>query len=531
MTDPSRPPMTRRDLLALIGAAAGGTVMYQAMTSLGHAAESNYRPLALDGDAKGASVVILGAGLAGMVAAYELRKVGYKVKLLEYSDRAGGRCWSVRGGDRYTELGGATQACAFDAGHYLNPGPWRIPYHHHAILDYCRRLKVALEPFTQVNYNAFLHSKDAFGGKPQRYRAVAADFNGGVAELIAKAAHQGKLDDAVGKEDQEILLEALRSWGGLDRNFAYVAGDEASERRGWDADPGGGPGGAPTPSTPVGLSDILKSRLWQGLAQGGQYEFQSTMFQPKGGMDMIAKAFARELGPLIRYHAKVTAIRQDEYGVTVVYQDTKAGGAPRHEVADWCVCTIPLSILDQIELTVGPKMAAAIAAVPYVPAVKIGLQFKRRFWEEDEAIYGGITTTDLPIRNIGYPNADYGSPGKGVLLGCYAIFNTFAFEFGSLPPSERVAKAVEWGAMIHPQYRAEFESGVAVAWQRNPASLGCFANWSEEARKTHYADLCAIDGRMVLAGEHASYLPAWQEGAILSSLDAVARLHRRVVAG
>ncbi|HXQ54080.1 MAG TPA: flavin monoamine oxidase family protein [Stellaceae bacterium] len=531
MTDLDRPPMKRRDLLALIGAAAGGSVMYQAMTSLGHAAESNYRPLALDGNAKGASVLVLGAGLAGLVAAYELRKAGYKVQVLEYGERAGGRCWSLRGGDRYTELGGFAQTCAFDAGHYLNPGPWRIPFHHHAILDYCKRLKVALEPFIQVNYNAYLHAKGAFGGKPQRLRHVNADFSGGVAELLGKAAHQGKLDDAVSKEDQEILLEALRAWGGLDRNFAYTAGEAASARRGYDVDPGGGLNGAPTPSTPVGLSDILKSRLWQGIAQGAQYEFQTTMFQPKGGMDMIAKAFVREVGTLIRYDAKVTAIRQDDKRVTVTYVDAKKGGAKRQASADWCVCTIPLSILGQIEMTVGAKMAAAITAVPYVPAVKIGLQFKRRFWEEDEAIYGGITTTDLPIRNIGYPCADYGSPGKGVLLGCYAIFNTFAFEFGALPPAERVAKAVDWGAMIHPQYRDEFDSGVAVAWQRNPASLGCFANWSEEARKTHYADLCQIDGRIALAGEHASYLPAWQEGAILSSLDAVARLHRRVVAG
>jgi monoamine oxidase len=255
------------------------------------------------------------------------------------------------------------------------------------------------------------------------------------------------------------------------------------------------------------------------------------MFQPVGGMDMIAKAFARELGDLIRYDAKVTAIRQDGQGVTVTYVDTKSPTAFRTVTADWCICTIPLSILAQLEMNVSAPLAAAIAAVPYVPAVKVGLQMKRRFWEEDEAIYGGITTTDLPIRNIGYPCSDYGHPGKGVLLGAYAISNTYAFEYGALPPAERVARTVEWGAMIHPQMKQEFDNGVAVAWQRKPSNLGCFANWSDELRKRHYDDLCRIDGRIALAGEHASYLPAWQEGAILSALDTVARLHRRVVAG
>jgi len=60
--------------------------------------------------------------------------------------------------------------------------------------------------------------------------------------------------------------------------------------------------------------------------------------------------------------------------------------------------------------------------------------------------------------------------------------------------------------------------------------LGCFGRWTEEARKQHYENLCAIDGRIALAGEHVSNIPAWQEGAVLSSLDAISRLHRRVVA-
>lgn len=115
--------MTRRQLLTRIGMTAGGAMMYQAMSSLGMAAESNFKgPLQLDGDPKGASVLILGAGLAGMSAAFELRKAGYRVQLLEYNDRPDGRNWTLRGGDRYTELGGATQHCRFDEGLYLNQG-------------------------------------------------------------------------------------------------------------------------------------------------------------------------------------------------------------------------------------------------------------------------------------------------------------------------------------------------------------------------------------------------------------------------
>jgi monoamine oxidase len=519
----------RRDLLTIIGLAAGSGAAYQAMTSLGLAAESSYKgPIELGDAPKGASVLILGAGVAGMTAAYELRKAGYSVRILEFNNRAGGRNWTVRGGDTYTELGGETQTCGFDTGLYLNPGPWRITHHHRGVLDYCRRLGVQLEPFIQLNHNAYLQSPRAFDGKPRRIRDVKFDFQGHIAELLAKTTAQGQLDTAVSKEDQEILLKALQSWGALDKNYAYTP-VPASEFRGWDKPRGGGAGARPTPSQPIELSDLLQSGLWAALENFFVYDYQTTMFQPVGGMDMIGKAFAREVGDLIRLNAKVVRIQQDDAKVTVHWEDTKSPGVVTQEVADWCICTIPLPILAQIPLDVGPKLKAAIEAVPYAAAVKIGLQFKRRFWEEDEAIFGGITFTDLPIEQIGYPQFDFNRGGKGVLLGAYQYDTPRAFEFTALPPAQRVKRAVAIGAKIHPQYEAEFETGFAMAWHRSPFTMGCASSWTEETLKDHYENLCSFDGRLVLAGEHASYLPAWQEGAILSALNAVERLHQRAL--
>ncbi|MGH7022473.1 MAG: flavin monoamine oxidase family protein [Caulobacteraceae bacterium] len=522
--------VSRRSLFALIGLTAGSAVMYEAMSSLAYAGESGFAgPIQLSGDPRGATVLILGAGLAGMCAAYELRKAGYKVQILEYNDRPGGRNWTLYGGDTYTELGGFTQHVEFDKGLYLNPGPWRLPYHHRAVLYYCKLLKVALEPFLQVNYAAYVHSEKAFGGRPQRYRAVLADFNGYVAELLAKSTRQNSLDAPLTREDKEILLEAVRGWGALDQNYEYKKGPLSSEWRGWDTDPGGGLDSVPRPSEPMAMTELLRSRMWKALGAGSFYEFQPTMFQPVGGIGMIGKAFARELPGIIRYNAKVSEIRQDERGVTVTYQDRKAGGAARTERGDWCVCTIPASILGQIPMNVGAPMKSAIDALYYDAAIKVGLQFKRRFWEEDEGIYGGVSYTDQPNAMIGYPSNGFFNPGGAVLLGAYN-FGGGAYEFTALSPQERVARAVEYGSKIHPQYRAEFENGASVAWHRVPWTLGCAARWTEDLRARHYDDLCAIDGRIMLAGEHASRLPAWQEGALLSALDAIRRLHQRVVA-
>lgn len=522
--------LSRRELLRMIGTTAGAAAMYQAMSGLGFAADSPYHgPIDLQGTPRGASVLVLGAGIAGLTAAYELRNAGYQVQVLEYNARAGGRNWSLRGGDTYTELGGATQHCEFDRDLYVNPGPWRIPYHHRGMLAYCRRLGVPLEAFVQVNYNAYLHNSKAFGGKPRRYREIKADYQGHVAELLAKATQHSALDAAVTREDQEKLLESLRGWGALDNQYAYVAGHSSSERRGYQKLPGGGLTARPIPSEPIGLSDILDSQLWQGISAGDVFDMQTALFQPVGGMGRVGEAFGRELGTLIRYNARVVEIQQDAHGVTAHYEDTTRPGAKLSARADWCLCTIPLPILAQIPLNVGPELAAAIAAVPYVSSVKVGLQFKRRFWEEDDHIYGGISYTDLPIMNIGYPSTGYHSGGKGVLLGAY-IWGRNAMEFTAMTPEERVRKALEYGGQIHPQYHQEFDNGVAVAWHRSPFTMGCFGMWTPESRAKHYDDLCRIDGRVALAGEHASFIGGWQEGAVTSALDAIERLHKLAVA-
>jgi monoamine oxidase len=523
--------ISRRSILKLIGISGGSAAMYQAMVDMGYAATSDFTgPIKLPGQVKGASVLILGAGIAGMVAAYELRKAGYKVRILEFNDRPGGRNWSLYGGDSYTEMGGVTQKIQFGKGLYFNPGPWRIPYHHQGILHYCQLLNVPLEPFVSINNNAYVHSARAFGGQPKRFREVVADYDGYVAELLAKATSQDRLDDALDKDEKDGLLQMLRRWGALDRNYQYKMGDAASEFRGFDRPPGGGLDSVPIDSMPLPRKDLFNSTMWIELFLSKTLDFQGTLFQPVGGMGQIGKAFGRLLTGVIQYDCKVTRIHQDDNGVTVTYVDTKKGGTPKTAKADWCVCTIPASVLSQIPMTVGAPMRNAIDSLSYIPAAKVGLQFRRRFWEQDEAIYGGITYTDQQIFNIGYPSTGFFDKGQAVLLGAYAFASINTYGFESLSAKEMIAAALEQGSRIHPQYRAEFQNGVAVSWHRVPWTLGCSGGWTDENRARHYDAMCAVDNRIVLAGEHCSRLPAWQEGAVLSSLDAIKRLHRRVLA-
>jgi monoamine oxidase len=286
--------------------------------------------------------------------------------------------------------------------------------------------------------------------------------------------------------------------------------------------------GEPIPSDPLPFRDVLDSEIWGVVAQHMQIDHQSAMFQPVGGMGMIGRGFARAVGDIITYNAKVTKIAQGSGGVTATYTDTVSGEV-RTASADYCVCTIPLGILSQIELEASAGLLSAIAAVPYSNSVKVGLEMRRRFWEEDEAIYGGISFTDQPISLISYPSGGLHSRGPAVVLGAY-MYGRGAYKVAGMAPEDRIRYALEQGAVFHPgRYKEEFMNGAAVAWSRVPFTLGCCAQWNEDTRKEHYQTLVAVDDRIVLAGEHASYIGCWMEGALLSSLDAVTRLHKRAL--
>jgi monoamine oxidase len=529
--DGETPRTTRRQLLHAIGLVGGTAALYNAMTAMGHAAETQFHgPPQLTGGAKGQSVIVLGAGLAGMLAAYELNKAGYKVRILEYQNRPGGRNWSLYGGDTYTELGGATQHVQFQPGNYLNPGPWRIPHHHRTLLHYCKAFGVALEPFIQFNHNAFVHSSKAFGGKPRHYREVAADFEGSIAELLGKAMNKKALDDEVKPEDRERLMEALRGWGMLDKDMKYASNLRSASHRGYDRPPGGGVNGAPIPSAlDNSFHDLLDPIVWTNMAFFMNHEMQTTMFQPVGGMGMIGKAFGRQVAQMVTFNAKVTKIMQDAKGVTVNYADTATGAAQTAQ-ADYCVCTIPLGVLNQIETNLAPKLKAAVGAVPYSNSVKIGLEMKRRFWEEDDSLYGGHSFTDQDISLISYPNYNFFTDKPAVVLGAFAS-NLGGYRLAAMTPEQRIEAALTQGSVFHPEtYRKEFSNGASVAWPRVPWTLGCCARWTEETRAEHYQTLVAMDQRVVLAGEHASYIGCWMEGALLSSIDAITRLHQRAQA-
>jgi monoamine oxidase len=225
--------MRRRDFLYRIGALGGAGALYHSMDALGLVASPTNAPAAwaaerrawrppaqsdfgLRGSGQGHHIVILGAGIAGLVTAYELGKAGYRCTLLEARDRPGGRNWTARGGTTETDLDGQAQRAGFSDGQYMNCGPARLAQHM-VTLDYCRELGVAVEVFTNTNADAYYYQEDAgaLSSRKIRHRTAKADHYGYVSELLAKATDQGALDAALTADDKERLLTFLESYGAM----------------------------------------------------------------------------------------------------------------------------------------------------------------------------------------------------------------------------------------------------------------------------------------------------------------------------
>ena len=205
-------PLTRRTFLERLGAVGGVSAVYLGMEAMGllNASPASAEPFALPpGSGRGRTVVILGAGIAGLVSAYELRRAGWDVTVLEARDRIGGRVWSIRGGDRIVQTGRPDQLCQFSDGLYLNAGAARLPSQHHAILGYARRLGVPLE----VMVNSSRSTKWDFGGRVRSDRQIVNDVRGRVSELLAKAIDRGALDQELRGGDKEAMRQFLNFYG------------------------------------------------------------------------------------------------------------------------------------------------------------------------------------------------------------------------------------------------------------------------------------------------------------------------------
>jgi monoamine oxidase len=497
---------TRREFLHKIAAVGGYSATFLTMQALGLTpAVAATMPLTLKKEQHGTRVVVLGAGVAGMSAAYELNKAGYDVVVLEAHTRSGGRNWTIRGGDKLELNDGTVQNCAWDRGRdmYWNAGPARLPARHETILGYVREFGIPLEVEINTTREAFMYNEKANGGQRVQMRQAMNDTRGWVSELLAKAIDRGALDKEITGADKERVFAFLKQYGDLTPDKLF----KGTDRSGWKTERNAEHTG--TGKDPMPLSVLLDMDLWNGVIFEDIIDQQATMFQPVGGMDAIPKAFEKRLGKIIRFNSPVTALKRKGKGVEVTYLDKNTGKTKMIEAA-YCLNTIALPILAKIPADFSKAHADAIRAVHYHESVKVAWQAPR-FWEKDDNLYGGISWIKGPTNMIWYPSGGMFND-LGVLVSAYASGKTG--DFMSAQPLaaqfEMTRKVVE-GA--HPGKSGQLTKPMAIAWKKVPHVLGAAPEY-EAGQENVFATLSQPDGPFYFGGDAVARMGNWQEATI-----------------
>jgi monoamine oxidase len=281
---------------------------------------------------------------------------------------------------------------------------------------------------------------------------------------------------------------------------------------------------------PLSLQSLLASEFWKHrFYQPEDYEWQTTLFQPVGGMDQIVVKFVEhveKLGGRITKDAQVIRVENSAQKVKVSFRNPKTGKEDSR-TADYCISNIPLPLLRRIvdNGTFDEDFQRAVGAVPFAPACKVGWQADERFWEIGNEIYGGISWIADTITQFWYPSAGFFTK-KGILTGLYNYGET-ADRFGGLPLDERLRVARKGAEKLHPDFAkyCKMGLGLSIAWQSVPHLEGGWADWTGSLeQKKAYQRLLRPDKRFWVCGDQISYLPGWQQGAVLSAQHVVEHL-------
>ena len=295
--------VTRREFLNLLGAAGGTSATLTAGSALGLLPVSKTARaldlLSLGNHSK--KVAILGGGLSGLTAAYELGKRGYECTILEASHRCGGRILTVRNGDLIDEIGNR-HYCEFDDDPdlYFNGGAARIPSFHHNLLAYCKELGVELEFFVGENNNAYIQDDAFLGGKPVRIKDYKTNVRGFLGEMLAKSMSEQEMNEPFTELEAENLLSIIHSFGDLREGGEYTG----SSRSGYKT---GGFTAHGVQKDIIEFRDLLKSRLGGRVMTASEGEQGPPLLQAKGGMDNIIKRLVpfKWLNYIVLYKSKI----------------------------------------------------------------------------------------------------------------------------------------------------------------------------------------------------------------------------------
>jgi len=442
-------------------------------------------------------VLIVGAGLSGLVAAFELRKLGHDVTILEAQRRPGGRVWSLRD--------------PFSDGLYVEVGAARIPDNHDLTLRYVREFNLPLTPFYPTGSRMY-----SIGGK--RIRADASgEWIAGEAPLDLKPREK--------KLGQWALLEKYIGAAMTELGDPYKIDYRSKTARAFDSvttaeylrQQGASEAANDLMSWPWATAkDDRCSFLW-ALREIAYESREKTRSKIVGGNDQLPRAFAATMKDVIHYGSPVVRIEQDDERVRAVV--ARGAGTETFE-ADRMLCTVPFPALRDVEIApaLSPAKRRVINELTYDKIVRATLQSRTRYWEKDG--FNGFGHSDTP-QQIWHFTHD--QPGPRGLLVSFLCGGT-GERVGDMEPEARERFLVAEMERAHPGLKENYEGMFVHVWHKHQWAKGALALPSPGQLTGMCVGAEKPEGRIHFAGEHLSHFSGWMQGALESGLRAAAEI-------
>ncbi|MFC7393896.1 flavin monoamine oxidase family protein [Scopulibacillus cellulosilyticus] len=466
-------------------------------------------------------VVIIGAGISGLVAASLLKEAGHSVKILESTDRIGGRVMTYRS--------------PFSRGHYPNMGALRIPESHVLVLEYIKRFHLPTNLFINATPEDLIYVNGI------KTRVKQYEQNPDILQYPVSPHEKGKTADLLIYEALKPITDFInknpnRNWPIILKHFDKYSMQSFLKYAPHPPGISFSQGAIEMIGVLLDLEGLLEqafihsmrdvmiflspsSRLYQTILPIERF------FEITGGNDLLPKAFLPELKDNVLFNHRVVNITQQHDGVTV---NSKQGSENKSFTGDRCIVTIPFPALRFIDIqpyhSISHIKRRAIRELHYMNASKVAIEFKSRFWEK-EGLYGGKTVTDLPIRFVYYPSNGIGSSGPAVIIASYT-WGDDASPWIAFSNEERVYHALNNLASIHGNvvYK-EFVTGISKSWLLDKNSCGGFTFFKPEQQTELLPYMTIPEGRIHFAGEQTSSDPNWIEGAIESGIRTAFEIH------
>ncbi|MGH1282721.1 flavin monoamine oxidase family protein [Bacillus basilensis] len=443
-------------------------------------------------------IIIVGAGISGLVAASLLKEAGHKVTILEANNRIGGRIYTIRE--------------PFSRGLYFNAGPMRIPDTHKLTLAYIRKFKLPLNLFINKTASDIIYTNNI------KTRLSIFEKNPSILGYPILESEKGKTAEELMLEVLEPILNYIKkdpnkNWSIVEKKYkAYSLGTFLTE---YYSD-----GAIDMIGVLLDMEAYMGMSLIEVLREMVFFTSTTKYYEITGGIDALPKAFLSQLNENIFMRYKVEKIIQENS--KVMMQVNHEQTIERFMVTgDVAIVTIPFSALRFVEIQPYNLFSyykrRAIRELNYIAATKIAIEFKSRFWERVGQC-GGKSITDLPIRFTYYPSYGIHTPGAATVLASYTWADE-ALTWDSLPNSKRIRYVLKNLAEIYGDIvYSEFVTGASFSWSQNPYSCGAFTAFEPGQELELFPYITPPSGKVHFAGEHTTLTHGWMQGAIESGI-------------